>query len=255
MLKKISLLSLICLSSFSYAQTNSSNAGSRNDSASCDSTCMAQAQQNSQESNLQQRIIPCISGFTGTRLQTRVKLANGTWGPWTDKDIDNCNCSPTFQDRAGVCPAGQKGSVVERSNWTCTGPKSGVWSEWSTYTNNCYTPCVALPPERQTAACPSGYSGTQEQERTSSCSNGESKPPVWSAWQTVSSNCQQDYTPSTPSDSCISTEIQTYDYSYWLYTSNGAVMKTCTKTEEICYRYHGNGVTYGYHSLISDICN
>lgn len=193
--KYISLALISALSSISYAQ-NSTNIGNRNDSASCDSTCMAQAQQKAHESNLQQRIVPCISGFSGTRLQTRVKLADGSWSPWTDKDIDSCVCTPTFQDRTGVCPAGQKGSVVERSNWTCTGPKSGVWSEWSTHTNNCYTPCVAAAPETRTIACPSNYTGTQTQTRTSSCSSDDKLPPSWSSWTTVSSNCT--YNPSVP---------------------------------------------------------
>lgn len=266
MLKKISLFSLFFLCSVSYSQTNSSNAGSRNDSASCDSTCMAQVQQQSYESNLQQRIIPCVSGFTGTRLQTRVKLADGSWSPWADKNIDNCNCSPTFQDRTGVCPAGQKGILTERSNWTCTGPKSGVWSEWSTHTNNCYTPCVAQAPQTRTVACGSYGSlwrGNKTQTRTSSCSSDDKLPPSWSDWTTISSNCyiaypDPDPTPTDPSGGGNNggntgggcppgCRTESYSYSYPL----GGVMRTCTKTQQVC----ATSPTICEINVISDICN
>lgn len=179
------------LSTSSFAQSNpgNTNIGTRNDSASCDSTCMAQSQQSSQESNLQQRIIPCVSGFSGTRLQTRVKLANGTWGPWTDKNIDNCNCSPTSKTETVVCQTPLKGTYIQRSNWTCTTPKSGIWGDWFTETNNCYTPCAAPAPETRTVSCPTNYSGTETQTRTASCPADDRQAPVWSNWTTVSSNC------------------------------------------------------------------
>lgn len=187
---------LSCLALGVYAEQKTTNIGTRNDNASCDSTCMAQANQISHESNIQQRIVPCLSGFTGTRFQTRVKLADGSWGTWTDKDIDNCVCTPTYQDRTGVCPTGQKGSLIERSNWTCTGPKSGSWGSWATQTNNCYTPCATLPDETRQVSCATNYTGSITQKRTSSCSSDDRQAPTWSNWTTVSTNCT--YNPPKP---------------------------------------------------------
>ena len=252
--RAIILSTSVCSINLVYA-LGSTNVGTRNDSASCDSTCMAEVQVNSQESKIQQRMIACISGFTGTKLQTRVKLSNGSWGPWTDKDIDNCKCEPTSKTQTKVCDSPFKGTYIEKSSWTCTTPKSGVWSDWFLDTNNCYTPCAPLPAQVQTIDCPSGYGGTQEQRRVSSCSNGETKPPVWGNWETVSSNCQANPTPYIPpSPDCFKTETQTTQYSYWVYTANGSIMRTCTKTEEICYRNHGTSVN-AYQSLLSESCN
>ena len=160
-----------------------------NNTASCDSTCMVNAGSVSEMSGLQQRVIACVSGFSGTKLQTRTKSAVGGWSEWIDKNIDNCNCVPTTKYQASTCDEPLKGTKEEKSDWTCTSPKSGVWSDWKASSNGCYTPCQALPDEKQTVSCGSGYTGTMTQTRTSSCSGDDSKPPIWSEWNTISSNC------------------------------------------------------------------
>lgn len=235
-----------------------SNVGSRNDSASCDSTCMAQAQQQSHESNLQQRIIPCVSGFTGTRLQTRIKLANGTWGPWTDKNIDNCNCVPTSKTQTSLCEAPLKGTFIEKSNWTCTTPKSGVWSDWFLETNGCYTPCAPLPPETRTVACPAGYKGTQQvQQRTSSCSADEKQAPVWSSWTNVSSDCVKEPTPE-PVHPCASSS-NWYFYNVVRDTSSGVDSlgpwtRTCNTDVYACTYTTASGLKMTETSYRSPSC-
>ena len=150
---------------------------------------MTNAVQSAQTSKLQQRVIACVSGFTGTRLQTRVKKQDGSWSDWTDKNIDNCTCAPTSKTQTAMCEEPLKGTKTEKSNWTCSGPKTGSWGNWTTESNNCYTPCQPLPDQTQTVSCSSGYSGTMTQTRSSSCSSDDSKPPTWSSWTTTSSNC------------------------------------------------------------------
>ena len=192
-MKKLTIITMriLCLTNinFVYAANDKSTAG--NGTASCDSTCMTNAVQASQTSNLQQRVIACVSGFTGTRLQTRVKNQDGSWSDWTDKNIDNCTCAPTSKTQTSVCEEPLKGTKTDRSTWTCTGPKSGVWSNWTPESNNCYTPCQPLPDQTQTVSCSSGYKGTMTQTRSSSCVS-ESGSPTWSSWTTTSNNCIQD---------------------------------------------------------------
>ena len=159
---KISLtISSILLSFNGYTQEVKQTG---NGTASCDSTCMTNAVQSSEMSGLQQRVIACVSGFTGTRLQTRVKNQDGTWSEWTDKNIDSCTCAPTSKTQSVVCEEPLKGTKTEKSNWTCTTPKSGIWSNWMTESNNCYTPCQALPSETQTVSCSAGYNSNKNIE-------------------------------------------------------------------------------------------
>ena len=189
-MKKLTIItmSILCLlnNNIVFAQNDKSTAG--NGTASCDSTCMTNAVQSAQTSNLQQRVIACVSGFSGTRLQTRVKNQDGSWSEWTDKNVDNCTCAPTSKTQTTVCEEPLKGTKTEKSNWTCSGPKTGSWGNWTTESNNCYTPCQPLPDQTQTVSCSSGYTGTMTQTRSSSCVS-ESGSPTWSSWTTTSSNC------------------------------------------------------------------
>ncbi len=146
-----------------------------------------------------------------------------------DNYKDNCTCAPTSKTQSVVCEEPLKGTKTEKSNWTCTTPKSGVWSNWMTESNNCYTPCQALPSETQTVSCSAGYSGTMTQTRTSSCSGDDSKPPTWSSWNTVSSNCvakpvcTPEFTGTFgPSQTCHDVAIDVPDPNGIYYGMNGS---------------------------------
>ena len=135
-----------------------------------------------------------------------------------DNYKDNCTCAPTSKTQSVVCEEPLKGTKTEKSNWTCTTPKSGVWSNWTTESSNCYTPCKPLAAETQTLSCDPGYSGSITQTRTSSCSGDDSKPPTWSSWNTVSSNCVEDLAP--PADNggggCYGAEVsEVFDSMYY----------------------------------------
>ena len=127
----------LCYLNIGYSEESNK----RNLKADCDSTCMINAGQASTNSNFQQRVVACIPGFSGTKLQTRVRSADNQWSEWKDKDVDNCTCSPTSKTQMSICEEPLKGNIIEKSNWTCTNAKSGVWSEWTADKSGCYTPC------------------------------------------------------------------------------------------------------------------
>lgn len=196
----------------------------------------------STDSNLQQQLVSCDAGFTGKKLQQRIKDQDGNWSNWIE--IKNtCTCAPTSKTQVVSCTAPLKGTKTEKSNWVCSDSKTGSWSAWSTTSSSCYTPCTPLPTETRYAACPADYVGSRTEQRTSSCSADDTKPPTWSGWGTTSFNCT--YSPPPPpvyGPSCP---------YYGVTVSSEASANAITSSNPGCYSMcSGNPVTsctiYGF---------
>lgn len=187
---------LLCLNAFAVSSVEEIK--ERNRTQSCDSTCSVLGAGGSTTSKTMQRVTSCPSGFTGSQVEAAVLDADGKpTGAWKVIDKSACTCSATYENINGTCPAGQKGELVNRRDWTCSDSKTGSWGSPYNVKNTCYTPCSPLPAETRTQACPSGYTGSGRiQTRTSTCQSDDKLAPVWSAWTTTQDNCT--YVPPPP---------------------------------------------------------
>jgi type II secretory pathway pseudopilin PulG len=95
--------------------------------------------------------------------------------------------------RATSCPSGYASTSNQTGTetWSCPNPNSATFPVgYDTWTGgSCGVICQVAPTKYQTIACPSGETGTETQQATSSCPSYIGNP-VYGPWTTIStSNC------------------------------------------------------------------
>ena len=101
-------------------------------------------------------------------------------------------CQTETQTQTLSCPINQTGSITQTKTKTCTTSGQGIWGEWQTTSNTCVQnpPTCQVSSQQQTLACPTGYTGSITQTRSSTCPDPYGSP-VWQPWVTTSNTCKK----------------------------------------------------------------
>jgi hypothetical protein len=90
---------------------------------------------------------------------------------------DTCACTPTFEEKDVDCGYGFDGLKKVRRDWSCTGEKSGTWTNfYDTGISNCT--CRAGSEERN-VLCQPMETGMIVEERDFNCSGNTANPSPW----------------------------------------------------------------------------
>lgn len=171
-------------------------ATTQNALGSCDSTCDAMGVGASPAvtavAAFITRVQACGAGYSGSKTQTRTQNPDGSYTAWVDADISQCVCAPSYSDSTQMCASPLAGTFVRRTPWVCSGGV-GSYGTPTTVSSSCYTPCALPSPSTQytTNACPAGYSGVYNYQRTASCPGGVGSNSVatWSGWVNTGNSC------------------------------------------------------------------
>lgn len=117
------LVALYCSSGFAQVDLDYS---SKNLTGSCDSTCAISPKKTPTNNGFQQKLTNCSTGYTRNKIEYSRQDKNGNWTTW-EVQQDNCNGAPTYENSTTACPAGQKGTVQTRRDWSCPTTKTGQW--------------------------------------------------------------------------------------------------------------------------------
>lgn len=104
-------------------------------------------------------------------------------------------CTSSFVERTETCPVNQSGiKKYKQETKTCTDGQTTVYP-WQLYANTCVQnpPTCQAQSQTQTLACQTGYTGSIQQTRTSTCPDPYGSP-VWSGWLTTSDSCVKSLT-------------------------------------------------------------
>jgi len=133
------------------------------------------------------------SGWTGTGTRTFSRSCPSgveTYGPI---DGSGCGCvsqvgapenrtcqqSPFSYPTGFSCPVGQSPQQVR--DWNCTGPQAGAYTAYSAVPGSDCCSCTAGVRSTQWVSCGTGFSGSKEQERFTTC-------PGFTAWADTGTN-------------------------------------------------------------------
>ena len=135
-------------------------------------------------------------------------------------------CSPETQTQTLSCPVNQSGSITQTKTKTCTTSGQGIWGEWQTTSNTCVQnpPTCQVTSQTQTQACPTGYTGSITQTRSSMCPDPYGSP-VWQPWATTSNSCKKSIDNPTNPTSPIS-PVNTASASVTTQAANVAAAST-----------------------------
>ena len=135
----------------------------------------------------------CPTGYLGeqTRKRTINIMSDGSeqpqaWGAWNTSACYIGVVSTRTETGTAACPSGYLGNQTRQRtiNIMSNGSEQPqAWSAWNT--SACYIGVVNTRTEKQTQACPTGYTGNQTRQRTINImSNGTEQPQAWSGWNT-----------------------------------------------------------------------
>ena len=167
----------------------------------------------------------CPINYTGAITSTRYTTCANPYqeviGDWY---ITSNTCTPICQAESQTqtlsCPIHYTGSITQTKTKTCTTSGQGIWGNWVTTSNTCVQnpPTCQVSSQTQTLSCPTGYTGSITQTRSSTCPNPYGSP-VWSAWVTTSDTCKKAATnptnpvspvnPASPTSPTSTTSVQT----------------------------------------------
>ena len=159
-------------------------------STSCPSTCQVETQTQTQS---------CPTNFSGQITQSRTKTCpDNTWQPWT---VIQNTCTPnpvtcTYQAQVETrsCPVNYSGAQTWKKETNCPSGSYGqpVQSEWFKIQDTCVKnpPTCQISNQQQTLSCPTGYTGSITQTRSSTCPDPYGSP-AWQPWVTTSDTCKK----------------------------------------------------------------
>ncbi len=159
-------------------------------STSCPSTCQVETQTQTQS---------CPTNFSGQITQSRTKTCpDNTWQPWT---VIQNTCTPnpvtcTYQAQVETrsCPVNFSGAQTWKKETNCPSGSYGQPSQtdWFKIQDSCVKnpPTCQISSQQQTLQCPTGYTGSITQTRSSTCPDPYGSP-AWQPWVTTSDTCKK----------------------------------------------------------------
>ena len=157
-------------------------------SNTCVSTCVPVTQT---------QTLSCPANHTGQITQTNTKTCpDNQWQGWVTSS-NTCVASPptcTYQAQTEnrSCAVNFSGAQTWKKETNCPSGSYGqpVQSEWFKIQDNCTPnpPTCQISSQLQTLQCPTGYTGSITQTRSSTCPNPYGSP-AWQPWVTTSDTC------------------------------------------------------------------
>jgi hypothetical protein len=188
-------------------------------SPSCPQPCTAQTETQTQS---------CPTNYSGQITQSRTKTCpDNTWQPWT---IVQNTCTPnpvtcTYQAQTEnrSCPINYSGAQTWKKEINCPAGSYGQPSQtdWFKIQDSCTPnpPTCQISSQLQTLQCPTGYTGSITQTRSSTCPNPYGSP-AWQPWATTSDTCKKSInnptnpvSPVSPLNPTLSTSAPTIQSS------------------------------------------
>ena len=114
-------------------------------------------------------------------------------------------CTSTFTEKTESCPVHYSGiKKYKQETKTCT-DGTVTQGSWQLYSNTCTQdpPTCQVSSQTQTLSCPTGYTGSITQTRSSTCPDPYGSP-VWQPWVTTSDTCVKSITNPTNVTSPVS---------------------------------------------------
>lgn len=158
-------------------------------------TCQARAETKSES---------CPINYSGSVNYVRyITCANpyqeivGSWQLQSNTCVQNPpTCQVSTETKTESCGAHYTGQKTYTKTNTCPNPYgSQVQGQWTLTSNTCVqeAPTCKTSSETQTLSCPTGYTGSITQTRTSSCPDPYGQP-VFTPWATTTNTCVKSVT-------------------------------------------------------------
>ena len=158
--------------------------------AGCPRTCQVENQT---------QVKSCPANHTGQITESRTKTCpDNVWQPWT---VIQNTCTPnpvtcTYQAQVETrsCPVNYSGSQTWKKETNCPSGSYGqpVQTDWFKIQDTCVKnpPTCQISSQLQTLNCPTGFTGSITQTRSSTCLDPYGSP-AWQPWVTTSDTCKK----------------------------------------------------------------
>lgn len=159
-------------------------------SNTCVSTCVPVTQT---------QTLSCPANHTGQITQTNTKTCpDNQWQGWVTSSntcvANPVTCTYSAQTENRSCPVNFSGSQTWKKETNCPSGSYGqpVQTDWFKIQDSCTPnpPTCQISSQLQTLSCPTGYTGSITQTRSSMCPDPYGGP-TWLPWATTSDTCKK----------------------------------------------------------------
>jgi hypothetical protein len=148
---------------------------------------------------IQTQSLSCPANYTGGITQTNTKnCPSGNWSGWVTTSntcvANPITCTYQAQTETKSCPVNFSGSQTWKKETNCPAGSYGQPSQtdWFKIQDSCTPnpPTCQVSSQLQTLQCPTGFTGSITQTRSSMCPDPYGSP-TWQPWVTTSDTCKK----------------------------------------------------------------